>query len=348
MTTAIVVGAGVFGLSIAREFALRGWSVRVIDERGPGQTGPSAAESRVLRFAHGTDEWYTASALRALDGWRELAAETGREFFVDCGVLLIEPENAAGTWELDSRAVLERLGIPVERLTSREIASRFPAFALNGVGFAVYEPTAGVLRARDAVLALAASAIAAGAELIRGTAVPDRDRVVVDGVPGTADLIVWAPGPRLPALFPGMTSARRVRQDSFYVAAPAAAEPGPAWLDTGRGMYGVPALSSAGTKVVPDVELEPDAPGRGDADVRGYLDARFPGLRDAPVLRREPCFYTAMPDGHFLLGPHPRMTRTWLVGGDCGHGFKHGPAWGHYVCDVVEGRSAPPARFALR
>lgn len=344
--SALVVGAGVFGLSTARALAFRGWSVRVIDEHGPGRVGPSSAESRVLRFSHGTDTWYTASASRASRGWRELAAETGRSLFVHCGVLLMVPANGSGVWELESHGVLRRLGIPVEMLESPAVAACFPM--VGGLDFAVCEPTAGVLRAREAVMALAESAVAAGVELSRGTAIPGQDRVLLDGVPTTADLIIWAPGPRLPAIFPGLTSARRVRQDSFYLVAPASAAPEPAWLDTDRRMYGVPALSGAGIKVVPDIELEPDAAGHGEADVCAYLWERFPGLRGVPVLRRETCFYTAMPDDHFLLDRHPGMARTWLVGGDSGHGFKHGPAWGEYVSDVVENRTAVSERFALR
>ncbi|HEX4726144.1 MAG TPA: FAD-dependent oxidoreductase, partial [Jatrophihabitans sp.] len=88
VTEAIVVGAGVFGLATARELAGRGWSVRLVDRVPPATAGPSAARLRILRCAHGTDEWYTASAWRSRTGWLQLAAECGRELFAECGVLV--------------------------------------------------------------------------------------------------------------------------------------------------------------------------------------------------------------------------------------------------------------------
>lgn len=63
-----MVGAGVFGLSVARELAGRGWSVRLIDRQAPASSGPSSARLRILRCASGADEWYSASAWRARTG----------------------------------------------------------------------------------------------------------------------------------------------------------------------------------------------------------------------------------------------------------------------------------------
>jgi len=53
------------------------------------------------------------------------------------------------------------------------------------------------------------------------------------------------------------------------------------------------------------------------------------------------------PDRRFLIGPLPGQDRVWLMGGGSGHGFKHGPALGLYVADVLEGRQALDERFAI-
>ncbi|MDT0447574.1 FAD-dependent oxidoreductase [Streptomyces hesseae] len=355
--TALVVGAGVFGLAAARALAFRGWSVRVIDPNEPGTAGASSAETRILRLAHGTDDWYTGLAHRAAALWRKLERESGRRLLLPTGVLTLGPRDG-DDWERASAALLRRLGAPVETLTADAVTRRFPGFDGGGTGTALFEPEAGVLLARAAVRALAGSARERGAELLRGAAVPDGGTAVVDGEPLRADLTVWAVGPALPALFPGLTSIRPYRQDSWYVRplgpwAAAETEGQPAWLDRAHGCYGIPAVGELGVKVVPDVETDPDASaGMGPEEIpralRDYLRARLPHLAGSPVLRREVCSYALTPDEHFLLARHPGRRDVWLVGGDSGHGFKHGPAWGEYVADVVEGGREALPRFALR
>src|SRR6185437_9766315 len=169
MSEAIVVGAGVFGLATARELAGRGWSVRLIDRVPPGTAGPSAARLRILRCSHGSDEWYTESAWRSRTRWLALAAESGRNLFEQCGVVVFaDPaEVATPGWTEASLGTLDRLGIPVQRLAATEVAERFPGLDGRGAGFALYEPAAGVLRAREEMSALLDSAIGRGVRLVR-------------------------------------------------------------------------------------------------------------------------------------------------------------------------------------
>ncbi|WP_441248087.1 NAD(P)/FAD-dependent oxidoreductase [Kitasatospora sp. McL0602] len=360
---ALVVGAGVFGLSVARELAGRGWRVTVVDRHPPGTVGPSTAESRILRCAHGEDEWYARSTAEALAGWQELAAELRQELFVESGVLhfadAADPDGQA--WARAGMAVLARLGVPTECIPGGELAARFPGFAGTGLAFAVHEPRAGVLLARRAVLALAESARRRGVRIRQGEARPGgaageagRGSVLVDGGTAEADLVVWAVGAALPGLFPGLTGVVAEQQTSYFLTVPAAVAPSsgtaaPAWIDLSREVYGVPAVGSAGVKVVLDEAVAPDAAARPELPdrLRAYLRERLPGLADAPVSHREECTYAWSPDGHFLLDRLPGSSGAWLVGGDSGHGFKHGPAWGRYVCDVLEGRAEVEPRFAL-
>ncbi|MDH6575016.1 FAD-dependent oxidoreductase [Kitasatospora sp. MAP5-34] len=355
--TAVVVGAGVFGLSVGRELAGRGWSVRIVDPNPPGTQGPSAAESRILRFSHGHDSRYPRMVRRARAMWRALELESGRQFVLPVGVLVLGPPHPDdGEWEHASAARLRQLDIPVETVPAEAVGRRFPGFDGRGSGTVLFEPEGAVLRAKEAVLALAESAADRGAELLQATALPVAGRAVVNGEPLAADVTVWAVGPGLPGLFPGLTTVRAVRQDSWYVqpTGPWAAATGqPAWLDRAHGYYGVPAVGSLGVKVVPDVETPPDAatelPPEGLPEpVRAYLGARLPDLAHAPALRRESCSYALTDDEHFLLAPHPQHPGTWFVGGDSGHGFKHGPAWGAYACDVIEGRTGASPRLTLR
>ena len=63
VSSAAVVGAGVFGASIARELDRRGWDVTLHEQYTPGNTrSGSGGDTRLLRFSHGDQEWYTLSA----------------------------------------------------------------------------------------------------------------------------------------------------------------------------------------------------------------------------------------------------------------------------------------------
>ena len=78
------------------------------------------------------------------------------------------------------------------------------------------------------------------------------------------------------------------------------------------------------------------------AAVREILKRRLPGLANAPLLESRVCQYENTPDGHFLLDRMPGHDRVWIAGGGSGHGFKHGPAVGRYVADLVEGGTLEP------
>ena len=64
--TALVVGAGVTGSAVARELARRGFDVTLVEQYGPGSVrSASGGDTRLLRAAHGDEEWYTRLAWRS-------------------------------------------------------------------------------------------------------------------------------------------------------------------------------------------------------------------------------------------------------------------------------------------
>lgn len=344
---ATVVGAGVFGLCLAHELAVRGWQVQVAHRDPLDDSGASTAESRILRTSYGADDWYTRSAWRSRELWRRFGRTTGRTVLAPTGVLLF---GAADRWTRDTVAAARRVGVPLREVDRAEAARRFPWFTPDPADHLLFEPCGGVLLAREAIRAVAACAVDRGVRLRRAEVRAVDARPVTDGRPLAGDVTVWAVGPGLPALFPGLTSARVVAQDSTFLDPPAVGPNRPlppAWIDRDAEWYGVPAVGASGVKVVADRTVAPDA----DAvpvDPYPYLRRRVPALRDAPVRRHERCRYVEMPDEHFLLDRHPADPTVWLVGGDGGHGFKHGPAWAAFVCDAVEGRIVVPARFRIR
>jgi glycine/D-amino acid oxidase-like deaminating enzyme len=341
VSSAIVVGAGVFGGPLAHELVERGWNVTLVDRYPPGHArAASGGESRLIRSAHGEDSWYVRSARRAYERWLELEEETGAALLVPCGVLWLARDEDG--WEAASERVLAAEGIPTERLTPEAAASLFPSFAGDGLAFCLFEPQAGVLRARDATRTIVSLARAKGARFVGGQARP------------ASGGGVEVEGERLDA---GLARLRVTRQEVLHFGAPIAWEtpPVPAWVDYDAAFYGLGDLDGRGVKVSPDregPEFDPDLDDRTPSDeaaqeARAYLGSRFPALAEAPLVFSRVCPYSLTADTNFLVARHPERERDWLLGGGSGHGFKHGPALGEYVAGLLEGGGEPDARFAI-
>jgi glycine/D-amino acid oxidase-like deaminating enzyme len=353
MPSAIVVGAGVFGCSIADRLAGDGWSVTLVDQFEPGdERASSGGESRLLRCAHGAGEWYTDSAWRARQLWREL----DRGLFVESGVAwFARRENG---WEAASERVLRARRIPVERLEPHDLRL-FPSFVGRDLSFVLLEPAAGVLRARAATRALAARALARGSGFVRARARPDADSVCLDdGRRLEADRIVWACGAWLAKLFPGIVELRVTGQEVRLLHPPRAGwrtPPLPAWADYEGAFYGLGDLDGDGVKVACDAvgpAVDPDAelPAPSTAleqRTREYLAIRFPELAGAALARASGCRYELTSDAQFIIAEHPETRGVWLVGGGSGHGFKHGPALAEHVAALLRGASEAERSFRL-
>jgi sarcosine oxidase len=344
---ASIVGAGIFGASLAYRLARDGWEVTLYERHEPGHDrAASGGESRLIRYAHGPEVWYTRSAWRARELWRELEAETGRELLVECGVVWFARREDG--WESESERVLRAEGIPVERLAPEDGRRFFPSFEPDGLEFLLWEPEAGVLRAAEATRATAEEAACAGVRVLREAAEPGR---VED------DVVVWACGAWLASLFPGLVPLRVTRQDLFFLdGGDAWRTPSvPGWVEYDRAVYGTGDLDGIGVKVAPDQEGPPFDPetgartpdSRNEQAARAYAAERFPALADAPVAVSKSCPYALTPDTNFLLAHHPELDGNWILGGGSGHGFKHGPALAEYAARVVSGAEEPDERFGL-
>jgi sarcosine oxidase len=51
--------------------------------------------------------------------------------------------------------------------------------------------------------------------------------------------------------------------------------------------------------------------------------------------------YTMTPDGHFLVGVHPRHERVALAAGFSGHGFKFASVMGEILADLAGSGATP-------
>jgi glycine/D-amino acid oxidase-like deaminating enzyme len=329
-----------------------------VEQETPGWDGSSSGgESRLLRFAHGSDAWYARSARRAQQLWREidptLLIESGVAWFA----------HGEEGWEADSERMLRAEGIAVEHLEPSEAAGLFPSLGVKDLAWVLFEPEAGVLLASQAVRVLAEQAREAGARIVRGRADPAGPRVHVPSGDARvceagdlleADRVVWAAGPWLPKLFPGLVEVRPTLQEVVFIEAGDDWTSAPGWVDYDLSFYGHGSLRGHGFKTATDAEgrtADPDAlgdlAGATEPAIRRYLGDRFPALRDAPVASRRACPYELTADTHFVAAPHPEHDQVWLLGGGSGHGFKHGPALAERMAEWLRGDEPPDPRFAL-
>lgn len=353
---AAVIGSGCFGSWIAYALAERGLRVALADPHGAGNSrASSGGETRIIRMSYGSNALYTRMAYESLGWWKRVFTENDRdELFVETGALFTSPANHAHV--NDSAATLARLNICHERLTSGELKKRFPQLRFTAGTTGLYEPDSGVLLARRAVECVASAAVS------RYRAVPFHEAIHATRfrkqIP--AKRYIFACGPWLPSMFPEELGGVIFpsRQELIFVGVPGGdfrfrPPRMPAWVDFGLGVYTVPDLEGRGFKLGidnhgPAIDPEHDPRVITTAAIkraRALIAQCFPALADAPVVDTRVCCYENTWNGDFLIDQ--LREDVWVAGGGSGHGFKHGPAVGRYVADLLDSRIEPEPRFSL-
>lgn len=361
-----------FGAWCAHALRRAGASVLLVEQHAPGHSrSSSGGESRIIRLGYGSDEIYTRMSERSLPQWRELFERTGQQLFIQTGVLWLAAKDDALTSA--SEATLRRLGLPYDHVSRNDLARRYPQIAFGDIDWALCEPQSGILLARRAVAAIVEDALRSGVEYRQAAVTLDDSKretrnaklatlTTTSGETITAGTFLFCCGPWLPKLFPDLLADRMfiTRQEVFFFGAP----PGdtsfrppnmPTWLEMASGVYGMPDVEGRGFKVALDEHGPAFDPDSGDrtanpqavARARRYLAHRFPRLAEAPLIEARVCQYENTSNGDFLIDRHPQFSNVWLVGGGSGHGFKHGPAIGEHVRDLLAGQIPAEPRFSL-
>lgn len=212
----IVVGAGVWGTFTALNLARSGARVTVVDQYGSANSrSTSGDETRGVRSSYGdraeSSLLWTRWARESITRWRDFDAEYaprfGTRFFIETGDVIFRERTEPFTTR--TMETWDALGVRYEKVSSDDAKRRWPMINSETYGVIVYEPDAGVARARAAVQATMALARDAGVEFrvarVRPGPVANgvMDGVVlVDGSVLRGDAYVFACGPWLRKLFP--------------------------------------------------------------------------------------------------------------------------------------------------
>lgn len=365
----VVVGAGAFGGWTALHLLRRGAQVTLVDAWGPGNSrASSGGETRIIRGTYGPDGIYTHLAARALQLWQENESRWQTKLYRRTGVLWLAGRDDA--YEKAALVHLREAGLKHERLSAGEAAKRFPQINFADVAWAILEKDAGYLSARRACEAVLNGFNAEGGEYRElGVQIPLKPLKKIkslslsDSSKLEADAYVFACGPWLGKIFPDLLGRfiKPTRQEVFFFgtsAGDARFTEGaiPVWIDhTDRLFYGIPGNQWRGFKVGDDTRGSEFDPTSGDRTptraaletARKYLAFRFPALAKAPLIESRVCQYEQTPDSHFVIGRHPTAANIWIAGGGSGHGFKHGPAVGELMSEIILSDKPVPPAFDL-
>jgi glycine/D-amino acid oxidase-like deaminating enzyme len=304
-------------------------------------------------MSYGPNAIYSRMARESLDHWKRVLDESDEKLFIESGALFTAP---AGTAYLDSSAdALGRLNIRHERLKSSELKKRFPQFRFPAGTVGIFEPDSGVLLARRAVECVAASATRLGATPLNLHVTPTNVRKQIP-----AKRYVFACGPWLPQVFPRELGSLifPTRQEIVFFGIPNnetrfRSPRMPAWVDFAAGYYTAPDIENRGFKLGIDTHgpaIDPENDPRvissaATKRARAAVAQNFPALANAPIVESRVCCYENTWNGDFLIDQ--LHEDVWVAGGGSGHGFKHGPAVGRYVAELLENRIEPEPRFSL-
>lgn len=143
----IVVGAGGMGSAATYQLSAKGLAVLAIEQFGLAHSrGSSHGQSRIVRQAYFESPDYVPLLRRAFDLWVEFPPSLRP---VQTGCLVIGSSDSAmigGTLQSASR-----WDIPIEMLSIRQMANRFPQFQLADDEVGVFEPGGGYVNPEGTV-----------------------------------------------------------------------------------------------------------------------------------------------------------------------------------------------------
>lgn len=362
----VVIGAGAFGGWTALYLRQMGVSVTLVDAYGPANSrATSGEETRGIRTGYGNNELWTRWAKEAIVRWRGWDEEWARvwdhRLFANTGDLILR-----SGWEpflTDTKRTWEKVGVTHEVLDHDEIRYRYPQINAEGITVALYEPDAGVGRARMAGLTVAEAFRRVGGQIVVAHAALGRrsadrldDVVLTPGRRLAAQTFVFACGPWLPKVLPDVMGdrLRTPLGHVFYYGTP----PG----DRRFTHPNLPSYNFPGVTGWPCLDQDyrgfrvrtggrpPGDPDESDRWVdsryfdlpRKLLAERFPTLKDAPLLETRACHYELSISRNFIIDRHPEFSNVWIAGGGSAEGFKFGPVVGQYVAERVSGAPGDP------
>jgi glycine/D-amino acid oxidase-like deaminating enzyme len=354
----VVVGGGIAGTSAAYFLATETDRDVTLVEKDTIASGSTGDSSAILRHHYGPQERYSRMAWWSHRFYRRFEEETGEVVAREENPLVrfgVEG-TPSGDYAEAGYEVLSSLSVPVRRYDRDEAAARYPMLGFDDYDFAVSDDTAAYSDGTDAANGFARAATRAGATVVTGVEVEDV-RVENSAIAGVetgegsvkCNEVVLAAGPWTPRIaetvgveVPMTVTREQVvvldppdeYADAYPDLTPTTALPGGEWYirpDFGGGI--LVATHHTGEEVDPETyDEKPDEETL--LELVSELAEVVPELQDAEIAGRYCGVYSTTPDHDFVIdrvGPE----NCYLACGFSGHGFKHGPAVGKMLSNLV-------------
>jgi sarcosine oxidase len=356
----IVAGVGGMGSATCWQLARRGKRVLGLERFDiPHAMGSSHGINRIIRLAYFEHPSYVPLLRRAYELWRELEYASGeRLLFVTGGV---DAGLETSRIVQGSLASCREHGLPHETLTATELAARHPGWRLPSDYVAIVQPDAGFVASERAIVAHAALAMTAGADIrareaILGWEIGGSGAVVVQTERGAyeAEKLVLSTGAWIGDHVPALARKAVPERQALGWFRPLVPEyfrlgRFPVGLVEGEGMipYVFPEWGAPGFKIgayhhrfetghADDLSREPDA--EDEALLRKAIRAFYPDA-DGPVLSLRCCLFTNTPDEHFVIDTLPGAPQVVVASPCSGHGYKFSSVIGEVLADFASGRA---------
>ncbi len=365
-TDVLVLGAGIFGVTAARELHDRGYRVRLIDAGTvPNPLAASTDISKVCRLEYGSDGARMADMEHARAGWIEWNAAFGEELFCETGVLIATAAAMEfGGFEAESWAMLRERGHTPERVRSEDWGRRFPAWRAGCFRDGFFHAKGGFARSARTVEVLVRELRRRGVDVQENRPIArllqcdGRTVGAVDasGAELRADAVVLAAGSWTQKLCADLAPSLQATAHPIFHLRPRdpelfQADRFPVFTaDIARtGFYGFPlergvvklALHAGGI-LLDRQSAAPEPAGEVLAaqvdTLRGFLAENLPALADAELVATRLCPYSETRDADFWISRSPGDEGLCVAAGGSGHAFKFAPLLGAWIADALEGR----------
>lgn len=354
---AIVVGAGIAGLSTAWALDRRGFRVSVFEQGPiPNPAATSYDEHRITRHAYGTLEGYAYLMPQAFRMFEALFADIGNDHLAPSSVVYFLRDDV--DWYAPVSRSMAALEKGCRDIPLGDVPKRFPMINPDGLTRCVETEHGGMLFPirilTDLTVHLGNRGVALHANSRVTDVDPESGTVVANGTTHRADAVVVAAGAWVNKLTDAVAdTVVASRQAVMYLAPPP--ELARAWaetpvlidLGTRSGTYTLPPRRGTRLKIGDHVFTrtgDPDADRTAtEADLARLMVAAPLAYRDFDryqIIEKKTCFYTVTRDESERFAVRPFGARGWVLSACSGHGFKLGPLIGDGVAAAIAGEAS--------
>ena len=352
----IVIGAGSMGMAAGYFLSKSGKRVLLLDSFNPPHNkGSHHGDTRIIRHAYGEGEKYVPLALKAQELWNDLEKATGKELFLQTGILNVGYEKSEFIQNIISSS--KKYSLPIDVIDSNEVNKRWSGITLPTDYIGCFEPTSGLLKCEECIEAYRELAEQNGATILTNSKVKEitvhdqRVTIKTEEQTFSSDKLVVSAGAwsknllsmldlNLPLIPVRKTFAWFEANENLYNHNDF---PGFSFETSQGHYYGFPSINGSGLKVGrhdggekidPDKsilrfgELEED-----EADLVQFLNKYMPFNRQLKYGKT--CMYTLTPDEDFIIDLHPKYSNVAIASGFSGHGFKFSSVVGQILGELI-------------